>query len=140
MAERHKMKWAPGLESAVLGLSLLVAMAGEVRAGTVVIGELHPFPQPSVTPGIRGITFDAGVDPLILDRWAWTLQRIDKSNASVLSSTTSNPVTSRNDQLVFDPTTGAYFTIGGATSLVRIEPITWDHATVGPLGTPQINF
>jgi len=113
-------------------------------AGVIVIGDLHPYPQPNVSPGVEGITFDYDRNPLVLDQWAWTLQRIDKTTAAVLSSVTSNPVTSFNEQLVFDPTTLAYFTRGydDATGdiLIRIDPVAYNHATVGPLGTPLINF
>jgi hypothetical protein len=117
--------------------------ARESIAGTTVIGELHPYPQPNVTPAIHGITFDADPNPRILDVWAWTLQRIDKTNSAVLSSVTSNPVSSHNDQLVYDRSSGDYFTLrtaSNSTSLVRIDHTNYANATVGALGTPQINY
>jgi hypothetical protein len=113
-------------------------------AGINVIGELQPQPQANVSAGIHGITFDTDSNPIILDRWAWTLQRVDKNTAAVLSSVTSKPVLSFSDQLVFDPSTMALFTRtyedSGGDALVRIDPLTHDHVTVGLFGTPFINF
>jgi hypothetical protein len=115
--------------------------AGASIAGTTVIA---PLPLQSATPGFgyRGITFDSNTNPLVLDRWAWILHRVDKGTGTVLSSVTSNPVTSFNDQLVFDSSTGNYFTVGysGGNDLVRIDPDTHAHTTVGSLGVGFPNF
>jgi hypothetical protein len=121
-------------------VAILVAglgIAPSALGGVNVIGQL---PQQTSFFGYRGITFDSGSNPLVLSEWDWQLLRIDKATASVLSSQTSNPVASFNDQFVYDPATTSYFTIAGGNSLVRFDPVTLDHMTVGLLGAPQMNF
>jgi len=114
------------------------------RAGVIVIGQLALSGAPNATPGTDGIAFDGDPNPLVLENTSWALVRVDKTDAAVLSSQVSNPVASFDDNLVFDSSTGTYFTRGTMTTrgdtLVRIDPVTHDHTTVGNLGAPQINF
>jgi hypothetical protein len=137
-----KPRWGAAL--ALMGFVFL-GVGTLVHGGVVVIGVIQlPSSGPNAVPGTDGIAFDGDANPLVLENTSWVLERIDKTNAAVLSSQVSNPVSSLNDNLVFDPTSGAYFTRGSATSrgdlLVRIDPITHDHTTIGAFGTPQINF
>jgi len=122
---------------------VLLVLGGTTIAGVTVIGQLHPFPQPNVTPSFGGITFDSNPNPIVIDTWSWALQRINKVDASVLSTQATNAVANYDDQFVFDPTTGDYFTIGttfGSNSLVRIDHSSNTNTSVGITGTPQINF
>jgi sugar lactone lactonase YvrE len=131
----------------VSGIVLCFALAHSIlarhaAAGVNVIGQL---PQQSSGFGYNGLSFDTDPNPVVLARWEWTLRRIDKTSAAVLSAVTSNPVTSFNDQLVFDRTTLNYLTVGYSSdtnqdTLVSIDPVNYNHSTIGALGVGFPNF
>jgi hypothetical protein len=132
MAGKTKWDWARWAVAAVsLGVGLLAGARG-VRAGAVVIGPLTP--APAVSPSISGIVFDTNSNPLVLDQNAWTLQRIDKTTAAVLATSSSSPASSLNDELAYDSATGGYYTIRSRNTLTWIDPVTLNNTDVGPLG------
>jgi hypothetical protein len=115
-------------------LLLLLFAVCPANGALLEIAQLTPYPEPNVTPGITGIAFDTDPNPLILDRWAWTLARINRLSGATLSSQVSNPVSGYNTQLLFDPATGYYYTTTENTKLVRIDRAAGTHATVGNIG------
>jgi len=115
------------------GLAICLA-ASRCLGGVAQLGQLYPNP----VSFISGLTFDNDPNPVDLDA-IWTLNRVDKSNASVITSNASAPAGSFGQSLVYDPTTGYYYSAGAANSLVRIDPVTFAHVTVGSFGT-TFNF
>jgi len=124
----------------VFAIIALAVQSGRSLAAVTEIGQLHPFLKPGVTPGFEGIACDGSTNPIVLDRWAWTLSRVDGSSAAVLDSHVSNPVSSFNGALAYDAPLGCYYTTTGNKTLVRLDPDTGTHTSIGTSLGATFNF
>jgi DNA-binding beta-propeller fold protein YncE len=132
----RKRAGVPVNSSGLCVVATICLCASWLHAGVITIGPLTPFSNGGPTPGIEGIAFDGTPNALVIDTLSWAVSRVSLQNAAVLSSTVSMPLPpdNYNDQLVFDHTTGNFYTIEDDTTLVKIAPGTFANSTVGSTG------
>jgi hypothetical protein len=131
------------LNRRLAGIALLfAAVAGGpsmARAGSIVIGQINA----PVTGGIRGITFDGGSDPLVIDGFGINMWSLNIQNASVIATFPISTTEVTTESLEFDAATGQYFTstrpFAADDYLSVVNPLSGTLTDIGLMGS-SFNF
>jgi len=110
----------------------LLAINSSTGACTVIGDDVHIFCMPNGADcsDLSAMAFDATGNLYIVDTWLWTLFKVDKNTAAVISSTPIDPpLTTGSGGLAFDPFGTLY--LATDSRLYKLDPSTGATTLVG---------